>query len=172
MFLVNSKLFLRKCGQLDKSMDNFVYTFYQIRKQCFMWIVNSSPESVDNLNKVWTKLSTLEKQWWTVYVNSIHIGLKVWTIFLKCGQHCPHLLQTWCTVPYYRETCLYPETCFNLANFCKLGSQYTSNITFIKLLHSWNSPWFEYIKNLEQPTSNNSNTYALLLSLHWDHKIH
>ena len=132
-----------------------------------MWTV--FPVNILNMNSkihpqkvwiIWIKcgqfcphLKSNGKQYmWIVYMNSIPIGLKVWTIFLKCRQNCPHFLQTWCTVLYYPETCLYletnPETCFNLANFCKLGSQYTSNITFIKLLYSWNSPWSEYIKKL------------------------
>ena len=137
--------------------------------------------------KVWTiwteygqncpHLKSNGKQYmWTEYVNSVPIGLKVWIILFNFRQHCPHFLQTWCTISYYPETCLYPETnpktCLTQTNFCKLGSQYTSYITFIKLLHSWNSPWPEYIKNLERPTSNNSNTYALPLSLHGDHKVH
>ena len=152
MFYVNSELFPRKCGQFEQSMDKIVHTWRAM--------VNS-----------------IRKQYmWTVYVNSVPIGLKVWIILFKFRQHCPHFLQTWCTVSYYPETCLYPETnpktCLTQTNFCKLGSQYTSYITFIKLLHSWNSPWPEYIKNLERPTSNNSNTYALPLSLHWDHKVH
>ena len=155
---MNSKLFPRKCGQFDQSVDKIVHTWRamvnSIREQ-YTWtvswtvyvnsIVNSIreqysywPESVDNFFKMWTKLSTLS-------TNLVHSTI----------------------VP---ET--NPEACFNLANFYKLGSQYTSNITFIELLYSWNLSWPEYIKNLEQPTSNNSNTYALPLSLHWDHKIH
>ena len=170
-----------------KSMDNLIKV-WTILSTLFVRYVNSVLCKDWTLSQkvwtIWTKcgqncphLESNGKQYtWTVYVNSFPIGLKVWTIVLKCGRNCPHFLQTWCTVSYYPETCLYletnPETCFNLANFCKLGSQYTSNITFIKLLYSWNSPWPEYIKNLEKPTSNNSNTYALPLSLHWDHKIH
>ena len=141
-------------------MNNFVHTFCQIHKQYFTWTVNSFSESVDNLIKVWTILSILSvryvnsvlcEQWtlpqkvWTIWTKCgqfcSHLKNNgkqyTWTVFLlawKCGQNCPYFLQTWCTVLYY------PETCFNLANFCKLGSQYTSNITFIKLLYSWNSP--------------------------------
>ena len=112
------KFIPRKCGQFDKSvdnfvhtfcqirkqcftwtmnyfsecMDNFVHTFYQIRKQCFMWTVNSFLESVDNLIKVWTILSTLSVR----YVNSVlceqwTLSQKVWKIWTKCGQNYPHL---------------------------------------------------------------------------------
>ena len=162
-------------------MDNFVHTFCEIRKQYFMWTVNSFTkkceqfeQSVDKIVHTWRALvnSIREQYTWAVYVNSVPIGMKVWTILFRYGQHCPHFLWTWCTVSYYPEICLYPKTCLTQVTFCKLGLQCNSYITFIKLLHSWNSPWFGYIKNLEQPTSNNSNTYALPLSLHWDHKVH
>ena len=76
------KFIPRKCGQFDKSVDNFVHTFCQIRKQCFTWTVNSFPESVDNLIKVWTNCPHLKgngKQYtWTVYVNSIRKQYSYW----------------------------------------------------------------------------------------------
>ena len=115
MFYVNSELFPRKCEQFDQSVDNIVHTWRAM---------------INSIHKQYT---------WTVYVNSVPIGMKVWTILFRYGQHCPHFLRTLCTVSYY------PETCLTQTTFCKLGLQCNSYITFIKLLHLWNLPWPEYI---------------------------
>jgi hypothetical protein len=81
---MNNELFPRKCGQFDKSVDNFVHIFCQIRKQYFMWTLNSSPESVDNM---YTSVGNIVYTW-KVMVNSTRKQY-TWTVFLltwKCGQ--------------------------------------------------------------------------------------
>ena len=117
-------------------MDKIVHTLCKRREQCFRWTVNSSLESMDNLTKVLTKLSTssvkdvnsvLGK---SVLHDIVTLPWKCGQYVYKCEQYCPHLKSngkqyTWTVFLFTRKCRQFYLNVDNIVyTFYKLDAQY------------------------------------------------